>query len=81
MLGDPKDCKQRALLCAERARNCQSPEARQKFADLAQTWLLLAVQLEEQWALIDEWGSPPKNAKLAGKRLNKLSGRRIARSA
>jgi hypothetical protein len=60
MLGDPKEYKQRALLCAERARTSQSPEVRQKFADLAQTWLLFAVQLEEQRALIDHWG-PPKS--------------------
>jgi hypothetical protein len=60
MLGDPKEYKQRALLCAKRARTSQSPEVRQKFADLAQTWLLFAVQLEEQRALIDHWGGHPR---------------------
>jgi len=61
MLGDPKEWKQRALHCAERARIPQSPEVRQKFADLAQTWLVFAVQLEEQRALIDRWGPPKSN--------------------
>ena len=59
LLSDPKECKQRALLCAE-ARTSQSPEVRQKFADLAQTWRVFAAQLEEQRALIDRWG-PPKS--------------------
>src|SRR5262245_39148764 len=58
MLGDPKECKQRGLHHAERARTSQSPEVRQKFTDLAQTWLVFVAQLEEQRALIDHWGHP-----------------------
>jgi hypothetical protein len=60
MRSDPKECKKRALLT--RARTSQSPEVRQKFADLAQTWLLFAVQLEAQRALIDHWGPPRRPA-------------------
>jgi hypothetical protein len=56
MLGDPKACRDRALYCAKRATQCSSPEARAKFAHMAKVWMHLAVQLEEQWALLDEWG-------------------------
>ena len=61
MLSDPKECKKRALLW--RAQTSQSPEVRQKFADLAQTWLLFAVQLEAQRALIDHWGPPKRTGR------------------
>jgi hypothetical protein len=55
-LGDPKACRERAAMCARRAATCNSPEAREKFASLAKTWLHLAIQLEEQWALLEEYG-------------------------
>ena len=61
MLSDPKECKKRALLW--RAQTSQSPEVRRKFADLAQTWLLFAVQLEAQRALIDHWGPPKRTGR------------------
>ena len=68
MLGAPKECKQRALLCVERAHTFQSPEVRQKFADLAQTWRVFAVQLEEQRALVDCWGPPKRDRALKRQR-------------
>ena len=55
-LGDPQACRERAAYCADRAATCTSPHAREKFANLARTWLHLAVQLEEPWALLDEYG-------------------------
>jgi len=48
MPSDPQECRQRALICANRAAACPSPAAGQKFADLAIIWLMLAVQFEEQ---------------------------------
>ena len=54
-LGDPQACRERAAYCAKRAATCASPQAREKFASLARTWLHLAIQLEEQWALLDEY--------------------------
>jgi hypothetical protein len=45
---DPQECRQRALICASRAANRTSPAARQRSADLAVVWLMLAVQLEGQ---------------------------------
>ena len=46
---DVTACKRRALLCAQRAAACNSPAGRQKFSDLALTWLMLAAKIEEQW--------------------------------
>ena len=48
---DPQECRQRALMCANRVTTCTSPAASQKFADLAIVWLMLAVQFEEQDSL------------------------------
>ena len=45
----------RAAYCAN-APPPASPQAREKFASLAITCLHLAIQLEEQWALLDEYG-------------------------
>ena len=47
MRAAPHEYRRRALKCAERAASCASPSLRQKFADLANVWLMLAVQLEE----------------------------------
>ena len=54
-LGDPKECRERAAYCAKRAATSSSLIAREKFAHMAQVWLHLATQLEEQWALLDQY--------------------------
>ena len=54
-LGDPKECRERAAYCAKQANTAASPLAREKFAHMAQVWLHLAIQLEEQWMLLDQW--------------------------
>lgn len=51
--GDPQACRDRAAHCANRAATSASPIVREKFARLANTWLCLAIQLEEQTALLD----------------------------
>jgi hypothetical protein len=48
MADDPQECRQRALMCASRAANRTSSAARQRSADLAIVWLMLAAQLEGQ---------------------------------
>jgi len=50
MLEYSTECKRRALICAEHARTSLSPQTRQKFADLAKTWLMLAAQVEDEAA-------------------------------
>ena len=56
VLGDPQEYWNRARRCAELASTCHSDAAHQKFSELAKTWLMLAVRLEGQWLLVDEWG-------------------------
>ena len=42
MPGDPKECRQHALNCVQLAKTAESPEARDRFAHLARTWIRLA---------------------------------------
>jgi hypothetical protein len=55
-MGDPQECRARALYCAKRAAGCTSQVARQRFANMAKVWMQLAIQLEDQLALLDRWG-------------------------
>lgn len=56
MPGDPKECRGHAARCADLALSSPSALARERFEDLAKTWLRLAVDLERSQALLDEWG-------------------------
>ena len=47
MAHDFRQCRQRALLCANRAADCAAPAAKQKFSDLAIVWIMLAAQFED----------------------------------
>ena len=49
MLGDPAECRQRAMFCIVRASECKSPAARQRYHWLALNWIRLAVRIERQW--------------------------------
>jgi hypothetical protein len=51
MPGDPKECRQHARNCARLAQTASLPEAKEKFADLANIWLRLADGLEATEAL------------------------------
>ena len=53
MPGDPKECRQHALACVQLAQNSASPQAREEFASLAQTWIKLADDLERSQAFLD----------------------------
>ena len=46
MPGDPKECRQQALACVRLAQTSASPQSREKFANLAWTWIKLADDLE-----------------------------------
>ena len=48
MASDPQECRQRALICANRAATCTLASTRRKITDLALVWLMLAVEFEEQ---------------------------------
>jgi len=47
-LGDHHKCRQRAAYCFQRAALSNSLLAREKLANVAETWIKLAIQLEEQ---------------------------------
>jgi hypothetical protein len=53
MPGDPKECRQQALECVRLAQTSASPQAREEFANLAQTWIRLADDLERSLTLLD----------------------------
>ena len=46
MPSDPKECRLHALACARLAQTSASQQARDPFANLAQTWIRLADELE-----------------------------------
>ena len=46
MPGDPNRCREHARRCAEIARHTASPEVRDHFTSLEQSWLRLAAEIE-----------------------------------
>jgi len=66
-MADPKDCKTRAMRCAELANVTTEPRLRQLLFEMAGTWLKLAMELERTHALLDDeslglsvkWGRSP----------------------
>ena len=52
MPGDPKECRQHARRCAELASIATTPEAREQFLSLEQSWMRLAADLEQAKAFI-----------------------------
>ena len=64
MPGDPKECRQHALNCVRLAQTATTPQSREQFANLAQTWVRLAEDLERQTFLnaLDEETEPIKAA-------------------
>jgi hypothetical protein len=53
MPGDPRECREHARCCAEHAKFATTPEAREQFLALEQSWLRLAGDLESAKAFID----------------------------
>ena len=52
MPGDPKECRQHALNCVRLAQTAATPQSREDFANLAQTWVRLAEDLERAQAFL-----------------------------
>ena len=48
MLLDPQECRRQALACVRLAQTSISPEARLHYANLAETWLTLAGDLDDR---------------------------------
>jgi len=61
MPGDPKECRDNAKDCLELAAKAQSRLAKERWEELAQTWLRLATSLERDQVVLDQWG--PREAK------------------
>jgi len=61
-LGDPDECCQRRLLFPTRSHST-SPLAREKLAHMAETWIKLAIQLEEQLPLLHQHGGQSPTVK------------------
>ena len=53
MSGNPKECRRNAFTCMQLAQTAPSPEAREHFAELSQTWLRLAGDIETGQTLVD----------------------------
>ena len=63
MLGDPTLCRSNAARCLRLARRARTPEARQNFLAMAETWKKLAAELGADQALLRalselEFGTP-----------------------
>ena len=54
MPGDPKECRERALRCAELAMTARTPQLKTTLLDLSKKWEKLAIQLETALALLSE---------------------------
>jgi len=53
MPGNPQECRQRALRCADLAQTARTPELKNTLLDLSKSWHKLAVELERSAALLD----------------------------
>jgi hypothetical protein len=54
MPGDPKECRLRAMRCAELVATAKTPQLRATLLDLSKNWVRLAESLEKTHALMDE---------------------------
>ena len=65
MPGDPKECREHARRCAELASSATTPDAREQFLSLEQSWMRLAADLENAQmviAALDEINADPPKA-------------------
>ena len=78
MSGDPKRCRERALKCRYLANEANTPQSKQMFLDLSQTWFRLAAELDDtntflnalrQWKLRMCWRMPTSRPRRQHKRL------------
>jgi hypothetical protein len=62
MSGDPKECRNNALWCADLAHKARTVELKQTLIELSQNWLKLAIALERAQGLLDDAPPPRKPA-------------------
>ena len=62
MPGDPKECRQHALNCVRLAQTAVTPQSREHFANLAQTWVRLAEDLERAQAFLNVLDGPQEHS-------------------
>ena len=62
MPGDPKECRQHALACVRLAQTSATPQARERFASLAKTWIRLADDLERTLAILAQRMTAPSRS-------------------
>jgi hypothetical protein len=53
-MADAKECRKRALRCAQLAQHAESGRVRELLLDLTRTWLKMACELERTEALLDD---------------------------
>ena len=53
MPGDPLECRQHARCCVELAEQARTPDMRQTFLHLSDTWIRLAAKLESAQAFLN----------------------------
>lgn len=59
MASGPNECRKRALECVRIADSSLDPKSRDIFADMARTWIQVAIDLE---GIQTPWGRPVKQS-------------------
>jgi hypothetical protein len=57
MRGDPKQCRENALRCADLAHTAKSPKLSMLLVDLSKNWMKMADELEQSQRLVEDY--PP----------------------
>jgi hypothetical protein len=57
MLGDPRECRERAVECLELARHAKTAQHKTLLTEIAQTWLNLASGIERVETLLRDDGA------------------------
>ena len=65
MPGDPKECRAHAVRCKELAEAAPTPDVRQHFTQIADSWIRLAVELETAERFIQAMEAIEANPELA----------------
>jgi hypothetical protein len=80
MLGDPRECRERAVECLELARHAKTAQHKTLLTEIAQTWLNLASGIEHVEARRPSHpSSAPFSARAAARLVNRKAGGYILR--
>jgi hypothetical protein len=66
MPGDPLECRQHARHCVELSEQARTPEMRQTFLHLSDTWIRLAAELESAQAFLNAMNGLEIKTPIAG---------------